>query len=165
MRRVFTIAAIAGTVLALAAPAASAGDWQPYRTRPFVITDSCPFPIRGDAVTDGEETRIDSTLPDGSPRVQEFRGPLIMRFTNTATGTSVVRDVSGYGRLHFFADGASTGYFDGGVSFHIPIGNPGYPAGFYVLHGRVRATIAADGTRDFGSLNHATIEDLCTTLA
>lgn len=165
MSRVFTIAAIAGTVLSVGAPAASAGDWQPYRTQPFVRTDTCPFPIRGDVVTDEEETRIDSTLPDGSPRVQEFRGPLVMRFTNTSNGASVVRDLSGPGRLHFFPDGSSAGYFAENVSFHIPIGNRGYPAGFYVIHGRVRATIAADGTRDFGNLNHATIEDLCQTLA
>lgn len=164
MRRVFTIAAIAGTVLSLGAPAASAGDWQPYRTQPFVYTDTCPFPIRGDAVTDEEETRVDSTLPDGSPRVQEFRGPLVMRFTNTSTGVSAVRDLSGYGRIHYFTDGGSAGYFDPNVGFRIPIGNRGYPAGYYVLHGKVRATIAADGTRELGNLNHATIEDLCKTL-
>ena len=172
MRRVFTIAAVAGAVLALGAPAASAAaspsgssGWHPSPTAPFVQTDSCAFAIRGEAVRDEEETRVDSTLPDGSPRIQEFRGPLVMRFTNTSNGRSVVRDVTGYGRLHFFTSGASNGYFDGGVSFHIPIGNRGYPAGFYVLHGRVRAMIAADGTRTFGSLRHATIENLCQTLA
>lgn len=164
MRRVFTIAAVAGTLVSLAAPAASAADWRPFRTTPFVRTDTCPFPIRGDVVTDKEETRIDSTLPDGSPRVQEFRGPLVMRFTNTSSGRSAVRDLSGYGRIHFFADGASAGYFPDNVGVRIPIGNPGYPAGYYVMHGGVRVTIAADGTREVHAIGHPTIENLCRTL-
>lgn len=166
MRRVFTIGAVAGAVLALCAPAASAADWQPYRTTPSVRSDTCPFGVRSEAVTDEEETRIDAALPDGSPAVQEFRGPLTMRFTNTSTGKSVVRDVSGYGRIHFFADGSSKGYFPEAVSVRFPIGNRSYPTGYYVVHGLVRVAIAADGDRRFvGGTRHATLEDLCTTLA
>lgn len=166
MRRVFTIAAVAGLVLGAAVPAsAAAAEWRPYRTTPFVRTDTCPFPLRGEAVTDEEETRVDSVLPDGSPRVQEFRGPLTMRFTNTSTGASVVRDLSGYGRIHFFARGGSAGYFPDNVGVHIPIGNRGYPGGYYVIHGPVRVTIAADDTREIHRLGPATIEDLCATLS
>lgn len=167
MRRILSIAGVVGgaaAVIALCAPGASAADWQPYRTSPADYTGTCSFPVHAEAVTDEEETRIDAVLPDGSPRIQEFRGPLTMRFTNTSTGASVVRDLSGYGRLHFFADGGSTGYFDGGVSVHFPIGNRAYPAGLYVLHGRVRVRIAPDNDRSFGSLRHATIENLCTAL-
>jgi hypothetical protein len=163
MRRVSTIAAIAGTVVALCAPAAAAGDWQPYRTAPFTTSGVCPFAVRGDIVKDQEEARTDAYLPDGTPRIEEFRGPLVIRFTNTATGRSAVRDVSGYGRLHRFADGGSAWYFDGGASVRVPQGNRAYPAGWYVVHGRFRLTVAPDGTRDFPR-PPARTENLCRTL-
>ncbi|HEY3683383.1 MAG TPA: hypothetical protein VGL93_10105 [Streptosporangiaceae bacterium] len=168
MRRVLTISAIAGTVVALCAPGASAAPasgWQPVRTPPFVRTGTCPFPVAGASVTDEEEARVDAVLPDGSPRVEEFRGPLTMRFTNQATGRSVVRDLSGYGRIRFSADGASTGFFPDNVGLHVPVGTPGHAPGEFVVHGGARMTIAADGTREIRTFPHATIEDLCRTLA
>ncbi|WP_433177651.1 hypothetical protein [Actinoallomurus sp. CA-150999] len=164
MKKVSVIAAIAGSTVVLGAPAARASDWQPYRTQPFTTSGVCPFTVHGDIVQDEEEVRTDATFPDGTPRIQEFRGPLVIRFTNTANGKSAVRDVSGYGRLHKFADGGSAWFFDGGASVRVYIGNKAYPAGWYIVHGRFRLTIAPDNTRDFPHL-HADIENLCKTLA
>jgi hypothetical protein len=124
----------------------------------------CPFTMRGDIVQDEEEVRTDATFPDGSPRVQEFRGPLVIRFTNTGNGRSAARDVSGYGRLHNFEKGGSVWYIDGGASVRVFIGNKAYPAGWYIVHGRFWITITADNTRNFPHL-HAAVEDLCKTLA
>jgi hypothetical protein len=167
MRRVSTIAAVTGIAVTLLTPAAGAADhsgWQPYRAKPFDHPNNCSFAIHGDIVKDEEEVRTDATYPDGSPKVQEYRGPLVIRFTNTSNGRSVVRDVSGYALLHFRKDGGSVWYFDGGGSVGVPIGNTAYPAGAYILHGRFVLTITAGNTRDFHHV-HATVENLCTTLA
>ncbi|HEU5156996.1 MAG TPA: hypothetical protein VFU43_08370 [Streptosporangiaceae bacterium] len=170
MRRVSIIASLASAAAALttlavpAAQAANAAGWVPFRTQPFTTSGVCPFTVHGDIVRDEEEVRTDATFPDGSPRIQEFRGPLVIRFSNTATGRSAVRDVSGYGRLHNLATGGSVWYFDGGFSVRVFIGNRAYPAGWYILHGRGRLTIAPDNTRDFSHLR-ADVENLCDTLA
>ena len=168
MRRVSTIAAVAGIGVALTAPAASAAGgsagWEPFRSQPFDSTDVCSFTIHGDIVQDQEEVRTDAAYPDGSPRVQEFRGPLVIRFTNTGNGRSVVRDVSGYALLHFAKDGGSTWFFNGGGSVGVHAGNTATPPGSYILHGRFVLRIAADGTREIRRI-HASVENLCTTLA
>jgi hypothetical protein len=170
MRRVFTIAAVTGIALTVIAPAAGATEeagkagWEPYRTQPFDSPNNCSFAIHGDIVKDEEEVRTDSTYPDGSPKVREYRGPLVIRFTNTGNGRSVVRDVSGYALLHFKEDGGSVWYFDGGASIGVRIGNKATPAGSYILHGEFVLRLAPDGTRDIHPI-HATVENLCTTLA
>lgn len=167
MRRVSTIAAVTGITVTLIAPAAGAAGrdgWKPFRTQPFDSVGRCSFTVHGDIVKDEEEIRTDATFPDGSPRIQGFRGPLVIRFTNTSNGRSAVRDVSGYGRLRVLGDGGSVWFFDGGASIGVPIGNTAFPAGSYVVHGRFRLTIRPDGTRDLPHL-HAHVENLCDTLA
>jgi hypothetical protein len=168
MRRVSIIAAIASITTGLAVPTAARasdnGRWVPFRTAPFTTSGVCPFTVHGDVVQDEEEVRTDATFADGSPRIQAFRGPLVIRFTNIANGKSAARDVSGDGRLHKFADGGSVWHFDGGFSVRVFIGNRAYPAGWYILHGKGVLTIAPDNTRDFPHL-HADVEDLCHTLA
>jgi hypothetical protein len=167
MRRVSIIAAVTGITVTLIAPAAGAADrggWQPFRTQPFDSIGRCSFTVHGDVVKDEEEVRTDATFPDGSPRIQEFRGPLVIRFTSTGNGRSAVRDVSGYGRLRERSDGGSAWFLDGGASIGVPIGNTAFPAGSYIVHGRFRLTIQPDGTRDLPHL-HADVENLCDTLA
>ena len=168
MRRVSIITAIASITTALIAPAAAGatgnGRWVPFRSGPFTASGVCPFTMHGDIVQDEEEVRTDATFPDGSPRIQAFRGPLVIRFTNTTNGRSAVRDVSGDARVHMFADGGSVWHFDGGFSVSVFIGNRAYPAGWYILHGKGVITVAPDNTRDLPHL-HADIEDLCQTLA
>jgi hypothetical protein len=170
MRRVSIIVAIAGIGSLAIAPAASAAggtdhpQWKPYRAKPFTNTDTCSFTVQGDIVEDEEETRVDATYADGSPKVQEFRGPLVIRFTNASTGASVVRDVSGYGRLRVRQDGSSSWFFDGGASVGVRAGNRTTPPGSYILRGTFALEIASDGTRTIRRI-HATQENLCTTLA
>ncbi|MEV4256489.1 hypothetical protein AB0J52_25285 [Spirillospora sp. NPDC049652] len=152
----------AGLVAAGPAASASRGEWQPYRAKPFVDVGVCAFPVRGDIVSDEEEVRILSTYPDGRVEREEFRGPLVVRFTGN--GHSVVRDVSGYALFHFLKDGTRYARLDGGFSFRIKQGNVGYPAGNYILHGKFSAVVKADGNRLIHPA-HATIENLCDTLA
>lgn len=172
MRRVSIITAAAGIGIAMFAPAADAAvgnaatpQWAPYRTQPFDSTDVCSsFTIHGDIVKDEEEMRTDATYADGSPKVEEFRGPLVIKFTNTSNGRSVVRDVSGYALLHFGQDGSSTWFFNGGGSLGIHLGNKTTAPGSYIVKGQFVFQIAADGTRTIRRI-HASMENLCTTLA
>ncbi|GAA4516757.1 hypothetical protein GCM10023191_088210 [Actinoallomurus oryzae] len=168
MRRLSTIAAVAGITVVLGAPVAGAtggnDGWVPYRTQPFDAVGRCSFTVHADIVQDEEEVRTDATFPDGSPRIQEFRGPLVIRLTNTANGKSAVRDVSGYGRVVNMQNGGAIWYFGQGVAIGIPIGNKAYPAGYYVVHGRSWYTIRPDGTRDIKD-RHADVENMCRTLA
>ncbi|MEV5571836.1 hypothetical protein AB0L06_17455 [Spirillospora sp. NPDC052269] len=164
-------AALTATVLACGASlawagtpasAAARGDWRPYQAKPFVDVGVCPFTVHGDIVKDEEEVRILSTYPDGKVEREEFRGPLVVRFTGN--GRSVDRDVSGYAWFHFLKDGTLRARLDGGLSFRIKQGNVGYPAGNYILHGRFSVEVKADGNRIVHPAA-ATVENLCDTLS
>jgi hypothetical protein len=120
--------------------------------------------MKGDIVRDATEARTDSTYPDGSPKVQEARGPLAIRFINESTSRSVVRDLSGYAVTRYFEDGGREYHFDGGGSIPVRVDSPGFPQGWYILHGRFTVVGGTDGTRIFSNV-HATVEDLCETLA
>jgi hypothetical protein len=103
--------------------------------------------------------------PDGSPHLQEITGPLVMRFTNTDTGRSVVRNLTGTGLLDNGSDGSLTLYLVGG---HMAVGlaatDPGGPA-FLVFTGSRHAVVfGADGSRT-PIYGHGPVENLCATLA
>ena len=167
MRRTFTIVAVAASAVGLLAPAAVAagrGGWQPAPTEPFATSGVCSFTMKGDIIQDATVARTDSTYPDGSPKVQEARGPLVIRFTNASTGRSVVRNLSGYALIRYLEDGGREYRFVGGGSVPVRVDSPGFPQGWYILHGRFTVVGGADGTRIFNNV-HANVEDLCETLA
>ncbi|GAA4496797.1 hypothetical protein GCM10023191_039380 [Actinoallomurus oryzae] len=167
MRRTFIIAALAASAVGLlssAAGAAGTGDWHPAPSEPFVTSGVCSFTMKGDIVRDTTEARTLSTYPDGSVEVEEARGPLAIRFTNMSTGRSVVRDLSGHGIIHYFQDGGREYRLDGGGSVPVRVDSPGFPQGWYILHGSFTVVGHTDGTRIFSDV-HATVENLCETLA
>jgi hypothetical protein len=141
--------------------------WQTYRSGSFgyAAGEVCSFGLSGVPVKDGEQYRTLQSYPDGMAELNEYRGPLYVRFTNAATGRSVVRNLSGYGYFRF-ADqtGAITqGLFlqNGGIS--VKIGNQGYPSGYYIEHGQVLVTDNGQGSRVIHVI-HARLENLCQTL-
>jgi hypothetical protein len=163
-----------GTVLATATTSSTAAEaapggesgWVPYRTPAFDLAAgvSCSFELKGDIVYDHELTRVDATFPDGSPEVQEWLGPLGVRFTNVATGESVVRDASGTLTATFHEGGGADELFTGNGIAPIFSGNPIYPAGIYLVSGYVVYTVHPDGSREL-SVQRGTIENMCETLA
>lgn len=90
------VAVLAAVLSAQAASAANASPvpWQPYRAAPWTDAPGrvCAFGVATTIVADQEQYRTLASYPDGSPKVQEFRGPLVVRYTNTSTNESVVRD-------------------------------------------------------------------------
>jgi hypothetical protein len=169
MRSLVRTAVLVVTLLTVqAAPALAGlpGEWDPYRTEPFEVAAGtrCPFTLGG---TSSRIVRrsAPSTFPDGSPRVQVIRGPLVMRFTNVESGESVVRDLTGTAALVYEPDGSFTlilvhGHFAAGLGPN----DEGGPA-FLLFTGTGHAVrFDADGSRTvvFGV---GPVEDLCQTLA
>ncbi len=124
----------------------------------------CTFGVTTSIVVDQEQERVLASYPDGDPKLQEFRGPLVVRYTNTSTGQSVVRDLSGYGWFHYGTDGSSEAFIASHIGVTVPVGNTGYPAGEWVLTGQSVVSIDSSGTINVRLL-HATAENLCRTLS
>lgn len=151
---------------AVPASASSPDPWQPFHAQPFTqpAGAACPFALHGDIVTDHTLVRTLQTYPDGSPREQEFAGPLVIRFTNLSTGTSVQRNLTGNGYFFYEPDGTILGHGLGHIAIGIHAGNTSPPPGEYVLTGSFNFVLRPDGTRDF-TIQGGTVENLCDTLA
>jgi hypothetical protein len=108
----------------------------------------CPFGLRGEVLRDRELIRTLSTHPDGSPDLEEIIGPLVFRLTNTETGRSVVRNLSGTGLLDHGTDGSFVLYLVGGhFGAGLAPGDPGGPAWLYFTGTGHALAQAADGSR------------------
>jgi len=142
------------------------GGWEPTSTPPFVNPAGtvCAFEIKGDIVYDKEFQRVADRFPDGSARVEEFVGALGIRFTNTATGRSAVRDASGMLRITHHEDGGYEAEFIGNGATAIKTSNPSFPAGDYIVSGYHVLTVHPDRSREF-TVQQGKIENMCSTLA
>lgn len=140
--------------------------WQSYRTAPWTDAPGavCTFGVSTSIVEDQEQQRVLATYPDGDPKLQEFRGPLVIRYTNTSSGASVVRDLSGYAWFHYGADGSIVAFIASHIGLTVPVGNAGWPAGEWVISGQSVATVSSAGAINV-KLLHATAENLCQTLS
>jgi hypothetical protein len=169
VRAVLAASTLAVTVVplaVLAAPAqADTGGWQRYRAASFTAGAGtlCPFALHSAVVFDREYVRTTATFPDGSPRSQEFAGPLVVRLTNLQTSRSVRRDLSARAVVRYAADGSYDLFLQGpaAVGFHP---GDGLPPGYDVLRGTHTVHVAADGTRTL-TRDGGTEEDVCRTLA
>ena len=160
------VATALGATTTEATPLGSGSGWVPTSTPPFVNPAGtvCPFEIKGDIVYDKEYQRVSDTFPDGSPRVEDFVGALGIRFTNTATGKSAVRDASGGLRITHHPDGSDEAEFFGNGATAIKTTNPSFPAGDYVVSGYFVLSIHPDRSREF-TVRQGKIENMCVTLA
>jgi hypothetical protein len=160
--------AVAGTVVvAVPAQAAELPEWSPYRTAPFTLQAGvrCSFGLSGTPVRDNERVRTPATFPDGAPHVQEFDGPLVVRYTNTGTGASVTRDLTGRALVIHRTDGGFREVLEfGRLAVGLASTDPGGPS-FFVLSGSgAVVTVRADGSRLLRP-GGARVENICTTLA
>jgi hypothetical protein len=94
----------------------------------------------------------------------EFRGMLTTRFTNAATGESVVRDLSGHAWQELYPDGVTPKSFSGVGPFSFGFrAEDEYAQGYYRFDGVTVITLAGDGTRRLHVTGAA--ENLCVTLS
>lgn len=160
------VVAMLGITATPAAAATGPEPWQPYRASDFVSPAgrSCDFDLGVSAVEDEEEYRVTSRYPDGNVREYEFRGTLVSRFTNLATGESTVRDLSGHAWQGMYPDGVTMRSFTGVGPFGFGFREVDtYPRGYYRLDGLHRIELDLDGTRHL-RVSAGPTEDLCQTL-
>jgi hypothetical protein len=162
---VLAVPATASAATASAVPA-TAGGWQPYRTAPWTDAPGavCSFGVAATPVDDQEQFRTLASYPNGDPRLQEFRGPLFIQYTNMTTGASVVRDLSGYGWFHYGSDGSIDAFVASHIGVTVAVGNAGFPAGEWVISGRSEVTVSSSGAIGVRLID-ATAENLCQTLS
>ncbi|GAB3469016.1 hypothetical protein [Actinophytocola sediminis] len=163
---VATAGVLSGGSTALAEPLTDPEPWQPYRSADFLSPAgrSCDFDLNVQAIEDEEEYRVDARYPDGTEKLVEYRGKLITRFTNLATGESTVRDNSGHAWVELYPDGVTMKSFTGigpfGMGFRA---TDTYPRGYYRLDGLHQITMDSDGTRHM-TIATGTQENICHTL-
>jgi hypothetical protein len=148
------------------AAAASPIPWKPFRTKPWHDAPGkvCAFGVNATIAGDREQYRTLSRYPDGKPKVQEFRGPLFVRYTNTTTHKSVMGNLSGYGWFYYTAGGGSDAYVASHIGLTIPVGNKGFPAGEWIISGQSLVIVNSAGTINI-VLGRATTENICTVLS
>ncbi|MFB9361275.1 hypothetical protein [Actinoplanes nipponensis] len=170
-----TMLLAAALVAVAAVPAAAApgsggggggGGWEPTSTPPFVIPAGqvCAFEVKGDIVADREWMRTPATFPDGKPQVQDFRGVLVIRYTNTGNGRSVVRDATGSIRVYSLPDGSRIQQLHGHNALPVRAANTGFPGGDYITSGDFVVIDRPGGVREI-PVQLGTMENLCKTLA
>jgi hypothetical protein len=160
---------VAAALAPVGASAAEPGPspWSPYQSADFEVPagEVCAFGLRGEIVSDKERYRVAETYPDGSTRLEEWTGQLVIRYVNTDTGAAVERNLTGRGDFEYYPDGswsltAVGGHFGAGL-------HPGDEPhqGFYVVTGSQYVLHSdADGHRTLTS-GHGTTENLCETLS
>lgn len=81
--------------------------WHRYHQEDFVVPrgEACAFKVAVHVLYDREFYRTISRYADGTPRVQLFRGPLIIQYINVPKGTKVIRDLSGTATVKYTRSG------------------------------------------------------------
>jgi hypothetical protein len=150
-------------------PSKSHPPWIPYQQADLTYPAGtyCEFEVFSEVLHDREYYKNVSTHADGTPRTQLWKGPLILRITNTETGASVDRNASGraimqYGPGESFESlTIQSGHFLGGAR----AGSE--PAqGIYYMSGRWSSMSRNDdGSSTFFLGPRGSAENLCDTLA
>lgn len=171
--RIVTSAAAVGLALtALASPAHAAttagaqdaGGWVPITegNRDYPAGTVCPFGLSDDVVSQAEQERVAQTYPDGSPLETDYRGPLVVRYTNESTGASIERDLSGTAQLYTMPDKTSVWVSQDHFGLTVHPGDPYHAAGLYVLTGATVFVVPTNG--DIRVLSQTQVENICDTL-
>jgi hypothetical protein len=156
--RLGAIVAVCAGLFLVPAVASAASPWMPFRAADFDLPagSRCPFPLSGRVLEDRERIRTLATFPDGSPSRQRVKGPLVVRYINTASGASVVRDLTGDAFIDTHGDGSFTFTLrNGHLAVGLGAGDPGsgVPGTQRTwVHGRLRRRRPAE--RDPGARQH-----------
>ncbi|MGH3097395.1 MAG: hypothetical protein ACRDMV_15540 [Streptosporangiales bacterium] len=170
VKRMACALAAAALIVGVSGGTASAEEqspWTPYE-QPDVTAPAgtaCDFEVFSHAVRDHERYRVTETYPDGSHKREEWTGLLVVKFTNTETGKSVVRNLTGRGDFVYGQDGSwSLRLIGGHFAAYLHPGDDPDP-GIYVVTGHGYVVSAdASGHRVLTEGN-GRMENLCETLA
>ncbi|MFE9727987.1 hypothetical protein ACFYQ5_31605 [Streptomyces sp. NPDC005794] len=169
MRRVL-LAATALAALALGTSPASASSgpagWEPAPTPPYDLPAGtrCDVPVHTEPVVDEVVQRVLARHTDGSPSRVAYRGDLVVRVTDTATGASYDADVGGSAIVDHHTDGSQKWYVAGPVLVGVGEDAGNLARGLYVLDGVYTMDISATGYKSV-HLVHGSADDLCARIA
>lgn len=154
----------AATLMTLIAGPAADG-WVPAPTAPFdqAAGVTCDFAVHAEPVVDQVVTKVLQSYPDGTIHRDAYKGPLIIRVTNTATGGSYDADVSGRAVVDHTRDGTQTWYAVGPVLLGVHEGLGNLPRGLWVVDGVYRLTITAAGYKTV-TMIHGSVDNVCDHL-
>ncbi|MFC9129761.1 hypothetical protein ACFT4A_23310 [Streptomyces sp. NPDC057099] len=160
-----TLAALLGTQPATAATTATGGGWEPAPSTPWEVAAGvrCDFPVHGEPVVDEVVRRVLSTHPDGSERRVAYKGDLVIRVTNTATGAAYDADASGSAVVEYRPDGSQLWAVHGPVLVGTGEDQGTLPRGLYIVDGVYTMDISATGYKAF-HLVRGTTDDLCARI-
>ncbi|GCD97137.1 hypothetical protein [Embleya hyalina] len=187
MRRTFVtltvLAALLGT--AAATPAAAAdptptasettttqtteapSTWEPAPPTPpfdYPAGARCDFPVHAEAILDEVVQRVLETHPDGSPKRVAYKGPLVMRVTDTAGGAHFDADAGGSAVVEYRLDGSQRWLVLGPVLTTFRANGGTLPRGVYTIDGAYILDITADRTKTLTML-HGGTDDICARVA
>jgi hypothetical protein len=153
MRRLLIAAVVACSMLMAGVPSASADG--PTKIplpvpNPQTLTGSCTFAVLDEILTNGETGIFFATYII-------VTGPLKVRLTNMASGTSLTLNISGPAKVYPHPDGTTT--VIGRGAGLIP--SPGH---LWYARGNSVVAVSADGTQILVSTD-GTVVDLCGALA
>ncbi|MGC0422241.1 hypothetical protein [Embleya sp. AB8] len=170
------VALTAVATLLGAAPAASAGTppptagdpggrWEPVPTPPldYPAGTRCDFPVHGEAIRDEVEQRVLETYPDGSPKWVAYRGPLVIRLTDTTTGAHFDADAGGSAVVESRPDGSHLWFVLGPILAGFGPNGGNVARGLYTIDGAYTVDISAAGVKTLTML-HGSIDDLCARI-
>lgn len=160
------LAGPAAPATAATTTATASGGWQRAVYGPYTEAagTDCAFTLHVDVVRQDVWYRTIDIYPNGSPKDQIFVGPLYQRYTNKATGTSLVGNLSGSAEIHYDPDGTQHWYVLGpfGVTFNT--GNPYHGPGEYIIGGLTVLVLHAGNVPQV-TFHDGPIEDVCTALS
>jgi hypothetical protein len=152
------------TAVTLAAVLTGTG-WTPAPSAPFAQAAgvTCDFAITADPVEDEVVTKVLQRYPDGTIHRDAFKGALVVRVTNTATGDSYDADASGSAVVDHATDGTQTWYVLGPVLLSVRDGQGNLPRGLWIVDGVYQLVISATGYRTV-TMIHGHLDNVCDHL-
>jgi hypothetical protein len=168
---VMSVAAVAATTVAASATTTDAvpqGGWHRYHQPDFTVpaADACGFDVKVKVMYDREFYRTLSRYDDGTPHLQLWRGPLILKYVNVETGKSIIRNASGVAYESLNPDGSfhAIRIISGHFSAVLRPGSDPETGLFYVSGHGSRLVVEDDGTEVLTLGRHGSAENLCIPL-
>ncbi|MFG2917552.1 hypothetical protein ACGF0D_32240 [Kitasatospora sp. NPDC048298] len=161
-----TAVTLSGLAAAPAGAVTGRGGWEPSPTPAFDLPagSRCDFPVHMEPVVDEVQRRVLEYAPDGTTvRRAAFRGALVLRLTNTATGASYDADAGGRAVVDYHADNSQTWHAHGPILLGVGPDGGNLPRDLYTVDGVYTLDISATGYRTL-SFERGSAEPLCARI-
>ncbi|MFB6837337.1 hypothetical protein [Streptomyces sp. NPDC056361] len=177
-RRILVSLTAVGAVLALSAPAGAAdvragaaaaaaadGGWEPAPSPSWSYPAGarCDFAVQGSPVVDEVVRRTLAAYEDGT-KVFEYKGDLVVRVVNSATGASYDADAGGRAVVVVRPDRSQSWYVVGPVLAGFGEAGGNVPRGLYTVDGAYSLDVSPTGYKTL-TLAHGTIDSLCAKVS